>query len=375
MSKPTAVTRSRLIVILLVASFVGAWWWWGSAQHAAARPAHRHYACTDVRARERGTLRGLRWLGKYIDVPRHRAAIPYDAYSVFWEVGRTAKSRAVRAVAVRLAHREARVLYRMLMRPRGLRTTQDVLGAVGLLPDANSLGLKVRPLLGRVQSALRRFHSIHALYDGIGVHRLNRLNEDDLFALLADSYAMDRANAAFPRRIPVPYGLANYLIALVDRPLVTFAKDHSPYHNHFEDQAYWATHVAYSLEDYGNLRLRPSDIGPIWTYMRTQFQPVVRWRGDFDLVAEMVDVFRGAGLGMKDSEVCAGTSFVLSHQHADGSFADSDRSRDPYNAIHPTWVGVDALRGRFFLTRTPFARRVRQIADAVARAKRGTTRG
>jgi len=98
----------------------------------------------------------------------------------------------------------------------------------------------------------------------------------------------------------------------------------------------------------------------LYGYLREQFASAFRFE-DPGLVAEFVDVFRTLGFDERsDRMLCQGTRFLLQAQHADGSWGDIEAD-DPYDAIHPTWAVVDALRDRIFLKGTPYSHYIKSI--------------
>jgi len=316
-----------------------------------------------ARARERAVLRGVNWLGRYVAAGPHRSGVGADSEAIFADAALTTTSRRVRVQAMRFAAREARHWYAHFLQPGALRDRNDAMDAAFLDYASPALGLAAEPLLSKVLHRLARIRDPNALY-GVDVRHLDRLSEDDLYSLLIDSFTLERLAADHPRRLRLNFGLSDLLRAKRDRSLLALAQDPGGEHWHFQDHAYWASHVAYALDDYGRLRLRPGDTGPIFAYLREQFWGVMRW-GDTELVAEFVDVFRQAGLTDRDPEVCAGSQLVLGRQRRDGSFSRWESEHDPYSAVHPTWVAVDGLRDRFFLHGTAYARRERAIAASL----------
>jgi hypothetical protein len=89
---------------------------------------------------------------------------------------------------------------------------------------------------------------------------------------------------------------------------------------------------------------------------------------EMELVAEFIDVFHSAGLSeSSDQEMCEATRQLLATQNADGSWGTRTPDEDSYDAIHPTWTAVHALRSRVFLSGTKFDRHRRSlIAEASA---------
>jgi hypothetical protein len=109
----------------------------------------------------------------------------------------------------------------------------------------------------------------------------------------------------------------------------------------FYDTVYALTHVVYTLNDYGQLRLPARLLPEEFAFLRANLREAVR-EGDADMLGEFMDSLRALGLTDADAEIRAGTEYLLAHQNPDGSWGDA-RERDIYLRYHPTWGGVAAL--------------------------------
>jgi hypothetical protein len=125
------------------------------------------------------------------------------------------------------------------------------------------------------------------------------------------------------------------------------------------DDFYLATHVAYVLSDYSRIRLRRGDLGALLPYLRGQVPYALASR-DPEAAAEIADVLRQTGASDADFDVCRLTRLLLGAQRADGSWARAE-AEDTYDAIHPTWVAVHALRERVFLPGGAWAAHVQML--------------
>jgi hypothetical protein len=260
---------------------------------------------------------------------------------------------SARSLAARLA--------RSFAAPGGLDDRGNLMGALSLLPDARSLSLSKNsfpPLLSAVRTRLSGRDPDETYYGSLlFASRLDALDEDALFDVLIAAYTVERARVAFPE-LPAPvFSLRDVLRFAFARPFVGFEDDDGRATDHF----YLATHVAYVLSDYSRLRLAPEDLGSLLPWLDAQFSPALE-RRDVEAVAELVDVFRGLGATDADADVCRGTRLLLASQGADGSWK-SEEPENAYDAIHPTWVAVHALRERTFLVETPWAWHVRALVD------------
>jgi hypothetical protein len=109
----------------------------------------------------------------------------------------------------------------------------------------------------------------------------------------------------------------------------------------FYDTVYALTHVVYTLNDYGQMRLPARLLPEEFAFLRSNLREAVR-EGDADMLGEFMDSLRALGLTDADAEIRAGTDYLLAHQNADGSWGDA-REKDIYLRYHPTWGGVAAL--------------------------------
>jgi hypothetical protein len=109
----------------------------------------------------------------------------------------------------------------------------------------------------------------------------------------------------------------------------------------FYDTVYALTHVVYTLNDYGQMRLPARLLPEEFAFLRSNLREAVR-EGDADMLGEFMDSLRALGLTDADPEIRAGTDYLLAHQNADGSWGDA-REKDIYLRYHPTWGGVAAL--------------------------------
>jgi hypothetical protein len=283
-------------------------------------------------ARERAVLAGTRWMAAFLRPPERLRAVAADAPSIFLELGERATSAAVRTESLPVARElTSRLLAWYLAHPHLDR--EALFHAISLLGDARALGVRARPLVDRVRSTLATLPT-SALY-GAPLADLSRLSESALYSVMIDVYTLERASAAYPDLSP-RISLRELLGYIVHRPFVAGS----------QNDLYLATHVFYVLSDYGRLRPHPDQAPAVYRYLRAEFDPLLR-AGDVDLVAELVEVFRMMGFEAdRDRMVCQGTRFLLEAQRADGSFGDWQSERDAYDAIHPAWTAVHALRDR-----------------------------
>jgi hypothetical protein len=314
------------------------------------------------RERERAVWQGARWMARYLRQRGRFRAVGGDSVDIFVELGLTAASPRLREMARREARYFARRLVRGYLRPGGLTDRQDWLDAVSILSEAEYLGIDARRLLPKVMRRFRHFAGATAIYD-LDVSRLERANEEQVFSLLLDAYALERAALRLPGRFPVSFGLREVLAFLARRPLVTYAEDRSSERQLFFDHAYLATHIGFILNDYGRIRLRWGPFAWVERYLRDHGERFLEL-GDVELSGELSDLLRSAGrTEVDDPLLCAGTRFLLRSQAADGSWGPWREEDDPYDVVHYTWTAVHGLRERIFLEGTSYERRLHEILD------------
>lgn len=335
----------------------------GAVTHgmAAASPSHRTCSkrqCAKLAKRkEQAVLKGMAWMSRALESQNSLVNLGTDAASIF-EGGMTARSATVRNLANSLARYQAsRLLPISLKRPIDDRWT--LFEALWLLAEADNLRIPNEELLASASKQLAAYPTGNALYD-VDVDRLDAAPEGNVFGLLVDSWTLEKALLAFPKLPHPSYGLGDVLRFVLKRHYVGFDEDPDPKKTLFQDHAYLATHVVYVLSDFSRTKVSPRDLGPVYGYLRAQSAAVIRY-GDPELIAEFVDVFRILGFDeSNDPMICQGTRILLKRQHDDGSWGDTEAD-DAYDAIHPTWVIVDALRDRIFLDETPYSRFLKSL--------------
>jgi squalene cyclase len=110
----------------------------------------------------------------------------------------------------------------------------------------------------------------------------------------------------------------------------------------FREAAYAATHVVYTLNDYGQWRLKPEWLPHEYAFLKTRLEENIHY-GDPETLGEFLDTLKSFGLDESDPSIRVGTAYLLSAQNPDGSWGDSG-SRDVYQRYHSTWTAIDGLR-------------------------------
>lgn len=111
----------------------------------------------------------------------------------------------------------------------------------------------------------------------------------------------------------------------------------------FYDTVYALTHVVYTLNDYGQLRLSPRWLPREFEFLSANLLEAIRER-DADMLGEIIDALRAFGLTEADPAMREGVEYLLANQNADGSWGDPGE-RDIYLRYHPTWNAIAALGG------------------------------
>jgi len=104
---------------------------------------------------------------------------------------------------------------------------------------------------------------------------------------------------------------------------------------------YAATHVVYTLNDYGTYNVSPKWLPHEFEFLRQQMDSAIKV-DDPETVGEIIDALKAFGL-TGDSLIAQGEEFVLSRQNPDGSWGEVEVD-DIYERYHPTIAAIDGLR-------------------------------
>ena len=348
--------RGAAVAALLVASA-------GCASRCGPRGVQSLPAqCADdlVAERERAAARGLDWLQAYLDEDRHLAFLGADAVEIFLEAGMTARSAAVRQRCLAVASRYAEKLLPRYLQAGGLADRQNLTDAWTLVARADELSLRLDELVVRLRARMQSITTFAEEY-GVKAVGVREVADDELVELLIDSYLIEKLRLAQPEIHSLPRW----------REVLDRLNDPASWRRAAADEAvreqlgYLASHVFYTLNDYGRLAVRPGDAPAAWTYMRSELGEALA-QDELELAAEIVDIFHSAGLSeSQDPALCDATRRLLAAQNPDGSWGTPEPDDDYYDEIHPTWTAVHGLRTRIFLSGTPFDRRRRVLSDEI----------
>jgi hypothetical protein len=109
----------------------------------------------------------------------------------------------------------------------------------------------------------------------------------------------------------------------------------------FHDTVYAITHIVYTLNNYGQLKLSPRLLQPEFEFLKANLKAAIA-DDDADMLGEFMDSLRAFGLTTDDPLLRAGMEYYLSHQNRDGSWGDL-HEKDIYMRYHPTWNAIAAL--------------------------------
>jgi hypothetical protein len=313
--------------------------------------------------RARAVRRGLRFIYRTALDRENFEAYGSDYLWCFYTISEGVSDAGVRRLARRMGLERARVWRRSHRAvPAGASADELIDFAFGS-DAADSLGLRDDALKVQIRSAAARFTATDLLlfdptrepppsdvpevceFDKVVNERgakvcrrcgrplRMRTRQDVWYGALITAYTGDRYGV----RLGATYGdVLKWLPVL--RP---YRGSEGGANAEFYDTVYALTHVVYTLNDYGQLRLPARLLPEEFAFLKSNLREAVR-EGDADMLGEFMDSLRALGLSDADAEIRAGTDYLLAHQNADGSWGDA-REKDIYLRYHPTWGGVAAL--------------------------------
>ncbi|MDQ2977036.1 MAG: hypothetical protein M3R69_16690 [Acidobacteriota bacterium] len=108
------------------------------------------------------------------------------------------------------------------------------------------------------------------------------------------------------------------------------------------DAIYAATHIVYTLNDYGTYRLRPRWLPQEFAFLQANVAAACE-RKDPEVLGELLDSLKAFGLRASHPLIMRGTKYLLAVQNEDGSWGDPDEE-NIRTRCHTTWTAIDGLR-------------------------------
>ncbi len=313
-----------------------------------------------IEKRDQAAVRGIRWMDEFLRDDAHFRAMPFEAYHFFFVCAGTSAHPEIKDMTGKMARQyEARLkdLVLQMEEPLDRHVFLQLLELI-TKPDANASNDAA--LIAKAQRSFPAESGDANIY-GRDLNDLDQAELIDVFYVLLHAYFLEKADVAYPGKFPVSYRLLDILRYLKTKPLANFAED-SADPSQAMQSVFLATHIAYVMSDYSRLKLDEEDAPWLYEYLRKNFQGAMQ-SGVVDVVAEIVDVFRSLGYTEKNSDIVrTGTEFLLERQNEDGSWGEVNvDEQSAYDNMHPTSSAIWALRGRSFVTGTPYSKRLKSI--------------
>ncbi|MDQ3746765.1 MAG: hypothetical protein M3444_20545 [Acidobacteriota bacterium] len=313
--------------------------------------------------RARAVRRGLRFIYRTALNRENFESYGSDYLWCFYTISEGVSDAGVRRLARRMGLERARVWRRSHRAvPAGVSADELIDFAFGS-DAADSLGLRDDALKVQIRSAAARFTATDLLL----FDPTREPPPSDVPEVCEFDKAVNERGAKVCRRCGRPLRMRTRYDVWYGALITVYTGDHygvrlgatygdvlkwltvlRPYRGsegganaEFYDTVYALTHVVYTLNDYGQMRLPARLLPEEFAFLKSNLREAVR-EGDADMLGEFMDSLRALGLSDADAEIRAGTDYLLAHQNADGSWGDA-REGDIYLRYHPTWGGVAAL--------------------------------
>ena len=328
---------------------------------AASRPLAPgpRYTAAD---RARAIRRGLRFLDRVTKVPENLATYGDDFLWCFYSLSATATDPWLRREAAAIGRERARQWRRANPRVPPDADADAVAALVSGSHSADCLGVRDDAMKPALVEAARRFGPLDYFYfdPATGVIPDHVPQACEACNATNSRAALKCAACATPARRFTRYEL------FTDALITTFSGDrygvrlgaslsevtallaHLRPHRgaeggrngDFIDIAYAITHLVYALNDYGRYRLRPEWFPDEFAYLKENLAYLIE-RDDPETMGEFIDTLKAFGMTERDPLIRSGMAFILSRQHADGSWGERDD--DAYTPYHATWTAINGL--------------------------------
>jgi len=308
--------------------------------------------------RDRAIRRGLRFIEKIARTRRHFEKYGEDFLWLFYTMGTNTADPWLKRAALEIGRERARQWRHDNPRVPSDADADTVAALVSGSYTADCLGVRDDTIKEPLVEAARRFSAVDFLrFDpATGAIPDNLRDTDD-----DDDSEESTSKAGEAGRIMSRYEV------LLDALVTTYTGDHygvrlgaslpevaalvprmRPYrvdeaaNADFIDVSYAITHIVYVLNDYGRYRLRPEWLPQEYAFLKNNLRQSIK-DNDPETTGEFLDTLKSFGMTREgDPLIREGIAFVLSRQHADGSWGERDR-KDPYTPYHSTWTAINGL--------------------------------
>jgi hypothetical protein len=329
---------------------------------AAGRPLWSGARYTDA-DRANAIRRGMRFLHGVAMNPKHFAEHDDDLLWCFYTIATTAADPELRARAWRIGQERARHWRRKNGSVPADADADTIVALVsGSLP-ADRLGVRADAMKGQLEAAASRYSA----KDFLHFDPAKEPPPDDVPQTCRTCENENPRGIVTCRTCGTTLEMTDRHEVLCDALTTTYFGQHygvrlggslaevmqwlprmRPYRGYengtsadFIPIAYAITHVVYTLNDYGAYRLRPEWLPQEYDFLRANLRHIIAIN-DPETMGEFLDTLKAFGLTEADPLIQTGMAFVLSRQHADGSWGDVG-NRDIYHRYHSTWTAINGL--------------------------------
>lgn len=315
--------------------------------------------------------RGMEFMCLTANDPEHFSAYGHDLLFCFHCIAATSRDAALREVASKVG-RERAVEWRRRQAsvPEGVRA-RDVVHLVFGSDAAERFGVVDEKLKSEIRLAASRFTPKDYFWFDPTESGPPPGLADDCYCGAVNPKGLKRCEACGGSpRVLGRYGIWN--VALIrtyigERYGVTLGAPHSdvlkwrasmlPYRGRMggaNPDFYWTfyavTHVIYTLNDYGQRKLSPSQLPDEFEFLMQNLNEAIALT-DVEMMGEFLDTLKSFGLTDDHPLIKKGIEFVLAEQNADGSWGNP-HARDVYQRYHPTFTAINGLRDYAWSERT-----------------------
>jgi len=315
--------------------------------HVAAASALWPGAHRTSEQRDHAIRRGLHFIAKIARTRRHFEKYGEDFLWLFYTMGTNTADPWLKRTALEIGRERARQWRHDNPRVPPDADADAISALVSGSYTADCLGVRDHTMKAALARAARKFSAVDFLrFDpasGTIPNNLRDTEEDQagrimsryevLLDALVTTYTGDRYGVRLGASLP-------QVAALV--PRMRPYRVNEAANADFIDVSYAITHIVYVLNDYGRYRLRPEWLPQEYAFLKNNLRQSIK-DNDPETTGEFLDTLKSFGMTREaDPLIRAGMAFVLSRQHADGSWGERD-GKDPYTPYHSTWTAINGL--------------------------------